>query len=118
MFGKRLLLVMALLVVLPALPLGPWAAAGVVGAEPGLGGWSEPVNLSRSPQYDNAPAVAASADGAVAIGWERRVISDPTANQIIATGNAALGGGFREQQLSQTAPQKTSGGVRMGHDSL
>ena len=90
----------------------------MVGAEPGLGGWSEPVNLSRSPQYDNAPAVAASADGAVAIGWERRVISDPTANQIIATGNASLGGGFREQQLSQTAPQKTSGGVRMGHDAL
>jgi hypothetical protein len=116
--GKRFLLSMALLVVIAALPAGPRAAASPAVADAGLEGWSEPVNLSQNPMYDNAPAVAASPNGAVIITWERRILSNPTSNQIVAASNASLGGDFRQQQLAESAPQKTSGGVRMDHDAL
>ncbi|MFL5732978.1 MAG: hypothetical protein ACJ78Q_07225 [Chloroflexia bacterium] len=118
MSSKRSLLALALLAGVFLLPFGPGTRAAPAAADPALAGWSEPVNLSRSPMYDNAPAVAGSPNGAVTIGWERRVPSEPSANQIIVAGNSSLGAGFQQQQLAQSAPAKSSGSVRMGHDTL
>ena len=45
------------------------------------------------------------------------MLTNPTANYIELATSASLGNAFHQSQLSHTEPQKTSGGVRMAHDS-
>ena len=113
MSGKRILAAAALLLAFLS------AATAVPGSTTlAQAGWSAPANISQSGDYDNAPAIAAAPDGSVTIAWDRRVPSNPTANLIIATANSGLGTPFRALELSRSEPQKTSGSVRIGRDSL
>src|SRR5207248_2829611 len=97
----------------PSLGSGSNLADSIASAQPldsvsAQSGWSTPVNISQSPEYDNMPAVAASRSGAVAIVWERRKVTSPTANYILAVTNAGTGEAFGAPlQLGHSEPQKT-----------
>jgi hypothetical protein len=80
--------------------------------------WSVPVNLSQSGDYDNAPTVAAAANGSLTIAWERRVLSRPTSNNLLFANAPNPGGPFAASQLAHSEPQKSSGSLRARADSL
>src|SRR4051812_24585000 len=80
--------------------------------------WSNPLNVSQSKDYDTAPSIAAASHGSLTITWERRVLSNPTSNTIMATNELSLGGPFGQGQLAHSEPQKSSGSVRARVDPL
>ncbi|HYP19609.1 MAG TPA: hypothetical protein VEY08_05995 [Chloroflexia bacterium] len=118
MFGRRLSLAIAalLLALLPVLSAG--AANRYAPLAASMEGWSAPVNISNSKQYDNTPSIAASPNGAVSIIWLRSQGANPNANLLLQARNSALGGGFQQEQLAESVPQKSSGGAIVRRDAL
>ena len=118
MFSRRLSLAIAalLLALLPILSAG--AANGYAPLAASFEGWSAPVNISNSGQYDNTPSIAASPNGAVSIVWLRSQPANPNANLLLQARNSSLGGGFQQEQLAESVPQKSSGGAIVRMDAL
>jgi hypothetical protein len=119
LFGKRFLAILAslLLAVLPVLSAGATPQYAPVDSA-GMEGWSAPVNISNGKQYDNTPSIAASPNGAVSIIWMRSQAANPNANLLLQARNSSLGGKFQVEQLSESTPQKSSGGAIVKLDAL
>jgi hypothetical protein len=102
-----------------AKPFAPTANAAAPVVSPSAGsGWSDPIDVSNDPRYDNSTGIGASPiNGAVTIGWERRNVNPTDENWIIQASNLLMGGNFTSQELSSTG-YKQNGNVRVRHDSL
>src|SRR5215208_4799815 len=79
---------------------------------PVLENWTNPLNISNlvgNSGYDNTSSIGASpVNGSVTIGWERRNYTSHT-NYTMQTSNTSLGGGFTQQEVDFTNPDKASG---------
>jgi hypothetical protein len=79
--------------------------------------WTSPLNVSNNrSMYDNTPSIAAIANGAITIGWERRDYN-ARMNYIMQSSNTSLGGPLNMQEVDFTSPDKASGRPRVRADS-
>jgi hypothetical protein len=110
---------------LPLLAIIIVAAAALVSATgnaapaavPLADGWTQPITVSGSANYDNTSTIGASPlNGAVTIGWEQRNDPTSTKNYVKQGSNTSLGGPFGQQTLA-TSDYLENGNVKVRADS-